>query len=73
MTAFAKTTILRANEANGGLLKKAFRFGNKGQSLSASIGEIIGSLRYSKERVGVGIDDRGFIESRNKINEQQAA
>ena len=72
MTAFAKTTILRANEANGRLLKKAFRFGNKGRRLPASIGEIIRSLRDSKERARVGIDDRGFIELRNKINEQQA-
>ena len=29
LTTLAETTIFRANEANGGLLKKAFRFGDE--------------------------------------------
>ena len=58
LTTLAKTAIFRANEANGGLLKKAFRFGDEGGRLPSSIREIIGSLRNSKERVGVGVETR---------------
>ena len=65
LTTLAETAIFRANKANGGLLKKAFRFGDKDRRLPLSIRKIIGSLRNSKERVGVGVEDMKFIESGN--------